>query len=213
MLGALIALIIWSRSSSSLAEPVAKRPVVADGDAKGNDRRERQTSEDQARPARPGLSRGEKTDDIRPRPRTHRSRRPVREYVNSRGILVRDFRTGDHPEIELPYSDPPRKVEVDKSVVADVKEAVYESVRQCRAQIDPAAFGDQSKAQAEILINIDEGQVTADKARVKLAGMDDETAGTELASCIQSGARSMGFAAEGHKKVSQYRVTLIFPLR
>lgn len=210
--GALVALVIWSRSDSSAAEPAD--PMAA-ADEQIGETDERPAATELTRRERPSLTRAatgeEQPGARRTRPRTS-ARSPVREYVNSKGILVRDFRPGDHPDFEGPDIKAPVKVKLDESVVADVKAAVYESVRECRAQIDPAAFADQPRAQAEILLSIDEGQVTTDKARVTLAGMDEKV-GTELASCIQKGAKAMAFAAEGHKNISQHRVTMIFPLR
>lgn len=193
---------MWSRSGTSEAESAdpasrAKAPDKAglSGPAAGTERPALK------RPSPPAERAGDR-----------KSQRPYREYVNERGVLVRDYRSGDHPEYNPSFTKKPRKQEVEQRIVEGVRESVYESVRECRNSVAPEAFGDEPRAQAEILFDIEDGELTAGKALIKMSDVEKK-AGTEFATCIQEQAKQMSFAAAGHKKVSQYRITLIFPLR
>lgn len=203
--GAVVALVIWLRSGSG-ADPAQSGTRVANkSDA---DTGERTPAAPLAKTERPEIERSpppvlSKRGERKP---------PVREYVNERGVMVRDYRTGDHPDFNPEVVASPRKQEVEPRVVKGVQNSVYDAVRECRKSVDPEAYGDKPRAQAEIVVSVEDGQASADKALIKMADID-EAAGKEFATCIQQQAKQLAFAADGHKKVSQYRITLIFPLR
>ena len=137
----------------------------------------------------------------------------TREYVTDTGRVVRDHRSGDRPDYAADNPKPKKPQKLEPRVVADVREGVYDAVRECSQSLDRSAFGEKPRATAEVVLSIDEqGQVTTDKSRIQLGDVEQEQ-GTALAGCIHEQTKSLGFSAQGHEKISQYRVTLVFPLK
>ena len=202
--GALLALAIWSRQSSNAAPSADDEPSPHP-----TDKVEHEGRANQPRADRPALNKPPP-----PLKMSDRKSAPAdREYVNKRGQMVRDHRGPDKPDYNPEVVKSPKKQKVEPRVVQGVRDSVYETVRECRQTLDPSAYGDKPKAQAEILLSIEEGQVSTDQALVKLSGMNDKDVGKAFATCVQERAEQLAFPAAGHEKVSQYRVTLVFPLR
>lgn len=203
--GAVIATVWWLRSNSSPeTHPVSNAPPASHAP------RPRLPKTPALRPSQPDVA---PVPSVANQPPDIEVPNTPAEYVNRKGTLVRDHRgRSGTEEFESVITERPGKKNVEPRVVDDIRSAVYASVRDCMTDMDLDALGDKPKAQTEVLFRIVDGRVAADQAVVKMSGVDKEL-GTQLATCIQQRAEQLELPADGHEKISQSRVTLLFPLR
>jgi hypothetical protein len=136
-----------------------------------------------------------------------------REYVNRQGVLVRDHRQAEGaPEFNRIVTERPGPKKIEPRVVEGVRDTIYASVRKCTESMDSSTFGAKPRGQAEVIVSILGGQVTTDQALMKFKDVP-EVQGTQMSECIQSQIEQMAFAAAGHEEISEYRVTVAFPLK
>jgi hypothetical protein len=133
-----------------------------------------------------------------------------REYVRDDGIVVRDHRAGDQePDLTKQIARPRKAQRIEPELLVTIKNAVRPHVTACTDRLPADAFGADPRVQGEVIVAIEDDQVSITKLNLQLDDVRDDG----LTDCVRQAVSAVTVPAGGHAPLDAYTLTLPFRVR
>lgn len=133
-----------------------------------------------------------------------------REYVRDDGIVVRDHRAGDEePNLTRQIARPRKAQRIEPELLVTIKNAVRPHITACTDRLPDDAFGADPRVQGEVIVGIEDDQVSIKKLNLQLNDVRDDG----LTDCVRQAVSAVTVPAAGHAALEAYTLTLPFRVR
>lgn len=135
------------------------------------------------------------------------SPRPSRDYTIG-DVNVRDHRTGNHKQLDLPPNvQPPGGRKIPSTLTHEISQRVRAVVNTCAASVPPEARGATPSAEGELRLSIKDHQLTVAKATFQLRDVVG-AAVDPIKACIEQQAIGVSAPSGDEPDVENYSLSL-----
>lgn len=138
--------------------------------------------------------------------------RPAPREVVVNGVRVRDYRTGDHPDLDLPPGvHRPSARRIRPKVTSAISDRVLATLLECKAGVPPEARGAKPRLEGQVVIAIQGGEARITSAAMQLR----DVVGAALdptRQCIEDGVIGKIAPAPDEDDLESYTISVTYAM-
>jgi hypothetical protein len=136
----------------------------------------------------------------------------TKEYTVG-GVKVRDHRTGEHKQMDLPPNmHPANGPSLPSELTHDISQQVKNKMIQCASSMPRDIRGDKPKVDGQLQVAIKDHVLSINSIEVQVRDITDATASDALRQCVQQQAASLTAVAKDQADVADYGIGITFAI-
>ncbi len=138
---------------------------------------------------------------------------PIQKEYMVGDVKVRDHRTGEHKQVDLPPNiHPANGPSLPSELTHDISQQVKNKMIACAKSMPREIRGDKPKVDGQLQVAIKDHVLSITSLSLQVRDITDATASDALAKCVQESSTALTSVAKDQADVADYGISLTFAI-